>query len=93
MSVSEKWGVVYMVTKAGYVYVIDCGTAEVLHRQRVTRDVLKSAPAGQNGGVIFVNKQGQVCNLVVNDTTMVPFVLGLNHLSNKQEIAFALARR
>jgi len=92
--VSPKHGVVYMVTKAGYLFLFDVATASLLVRTKVSQEsVFISAGSALSGGIIFVNRKGQALSVKVNEASFINYVSGLQQLGNRAEIAFTLARR
>jgi len=95
MQFSEKYGVLYMLTKAGFMYLFDSATANLLFRHRVSQDTLFiAAPNSRNGGVLFVNKRGQVMTATVNEQNLVPYVNNsCAHIANRQQVAFGIAQR
>jgi clathrin heavy chain len=95
LHLSEKHGVVFMVTKAGYLFMFDVQTGNTLIRTRVSQEtVFISTNHVATGGCIFVNKKGAVMSVSVNEPALVGYVMNsLPQLSNRVEIAFTLARR
>eukprot|EP00931_Biecheleriopsis_adriatica_P053822 TRINITY_DN3159_c0_g1_i5.p1 TRINITY_DN3159_c0_g1~~TRINITY_DN3159_c0_g1_i5.p1 ORF type:complete len:1502 (+),score=433.83 TRINITY_DN3159_c0_g1_i5:139-4506(+) len=92
---SEKHGVVFMITKAGFLFVFDVATGTMLVRSRVSQETVFISVGSQlSGGVIFVNKRGQVMTAKVNEPAMVGYINNqLVQIANRQDIAFTLARR
>jgi len=95
LHLSEKHGVVFMITKAGYLFMFDVLTATMLVRTRVSQDtVFISTGSKLTGGCIFVNRKGVVMSAKVNEPAIVGYIINnLVQLPNRQEIAFTLARR
>uniref|UniRef100_A0A7S4QZJ1 Clathrin heavy chain n=1 Tax=Alexandrium monilatum TaxID=311494 RepID=A0A7S4QZJ1_9DINO len=95
LHLSEKHGVVFTVTKAGYLFIFDVATATMLVRTRVSQDtIFISAYSTTTGGCIFVNRKGAVLSAKVNEPTIVGYIMNsLVQLSNRQDVAFNLARR
>mmetsp|Transcript_59562 Transcript_59562/g.174212 ORF Transcript_59562/g.174212 Transcript_59562/m.174212 type:complete len:1727 (+) Transcript_59562:54-5234(+) len=95
LHLSEKHGVAFMVTKAGYLFIFDVATATMLVRTRVSQDtVFISTASAQTGGCVFVNRKGVVTSARVNEPAIVGYIMHqLVQLPNRQDIAFALARR
>eukprot|EP00425_Heterocapsa_triquetra_P012914 CAMPEP_0195155382 /NCGR_PEP_ID=MMETSP0448-20130528/184129_1 /TAXON_ID=66468 /ORGANISM="Heterocapsa triquestra, Strain CCMP 448" /LENGTH=1710 /DNA_ID=CAMNT_0040194169 /DNA_START=8 /DNA_END=5137 /DNA_ORIENTATION=+ len=92
---SEKTGVVFMVTKAGYFFVFDVATATMLVRTRASQEtVFISTGSLRSGGCIFVNRKGLAMSCNINEGNFVNYINNsLPHLVNRQDIAFTLARR
>ncbi|CAE8585594.1 unnamed protein product [Polarella glacialis] len=91
----EKHGVIFMVTKAGFLLMFDVATAAMLMRTRVSQDsVFISVGSSLTGGLIFINRKGTVTSVKVNEPAIVGYVMNqLVQLPNRQDIAFTLARR
>ena len=91
MHASEKYGVLYVVTKMGLLFVYDVETATAIYRNKVSNDpVFIAANAQSVGGVYAVNRRGQVLLMNINEQAVVPFVSG--QLKNP-ELALSLAQR
>ena len=91
MQVSKKYGLVYVITKLGLLFVYDLATATAIYRSRVSSDpVFLTCEDAQGGGFFAINRRGQVLRAEVVEAAVVPFVAGqLNNL----ELALDLARR
>ncbi|TQD99767.1 hypothetical protein C1H46_014619 [Malus baccata] len=91
MQISEKYGLIYVITKLGLLFVYDLETATAVYRNRISPDpIFLTAEASTVGGFYAVNRRGQVLLATVNEQTIVPFVSGqLNNLG----LAVSLAKR
>ncbi|AQK56871.1 Clathrin heavy chain 2 [Zea mays] len=91
MQVSQKYGLIYVITKLGLLFVYDLETAAAVYRNRISPDpIFLTAESSSTGGFYAINRRGQVLHATVNDATVVPFVSGqLNNL----ELAVNLAKR
>ncbi|XP_044985487.1 clathrin heavy chain 1-like isoform X1 [Hordeum vulgare subsp. vulgare] len=91
MQISQKYGLVYVITKLGLLFVYDLETAAAVYRNRISPDpIFLTAESSTTGGFYAINRRGQVLHATVNDATVVPFVSGqLNNL----ELAVNLAKR
>lgn len=57
MQVSDKYGLVYVVTKAGLLFVYDLETATAIYRNRVSQEsVFLTSASESTGGVITINR-------------------------------------
>ena len=91
MQISQKYGLVYVVTKLGLLFVYDLETASAVYRNRISSDpVFTCCDAPSSGGFYAINRRGQVIECTVNQQTMVPFVA--TQLKNL-DLAMAMARR
>ncbi|KAF9591336.1 hypothetical protein IFM89_003959 [Coptis chinensis] len=91
MQISHKYGLIYVITKLGLLFVYDLETATAVYRNRISPDpIFLTSEASSVGGFYAVNRRGQVLLATVNEATIVPFVSGqLNNL----ELAVNLAKR
>ncbi|XP_066338917.1 clathrin heavy chain 1-like isoform X1 [Miscanthus floridulus] len=90
MQVSQKYGLIYVITKLGLLFVYDLETAAAVYRNRISPDPIFLTAESSTGGFYAINRRGQVLHATVNDATVVPFVSGqLNNL----ELAVNLAKR
>lgn len=91
LQTSGKYGLIYVVTKLGLLFVYDLETATAVYRNRISPDPIFIATASEStGGFIAINRRGQVVLGTVNDSAIVPFVS--QQLGNL-DLALALAKR
>ena len=91
MQVSDRYGLVYVVTKLGLLFVYDLETGTAVYRNRISADsIFLTADAPASGGFYAINRSGKVLLVDVNTSALVPFVRGT--LQNL-ELALALAQR
>lgn len=91
MQISTKYGLVYVITKLGLLFVYDLETATAVYRTRISADpVFLAAAAVDGSGFAAINRRGQVLVGSVNEMALVPFVS--QQLQNI-DLALALARR
>ena len=61
MQTSAKHGVIYLVTKYGYVHVFDIESGTLIYMNRISADTMfVTAPYEPTSGIIAVNRKGQV---------------------------------
>ncbi|CDJ48748.1 clathrin heavy chain, putative [Eimeria brunetti] len=92
---SKKLGLVFLVTKGGFLLLFDAFTGTQLLRHRISQDpVFLTADSPQTGGVITVHKKGVVALTTVNVGLLGPYMQhGLPHLPNRAQIYLSLAKR
>ena len=57
MQISEKYGLVYVITKLGLLFVYDLQTATAVYRNRISPDpIFLTAAAPSNGGFYAINR-------------------------------------
>lgn len=91
----ERHGLLFMITKAGFLLAFDVSSATMLVRTRISQDtIFISTSSQESGGCIFANRRGQVMSLKVNEALIVDYIMNnLVQVPNRQDIAFSLARR
>lgn len=76
LQVSTKYSLAFLLTKAGYAHVYDIESAECLYQNRVSESTpFVSAPHEATGGVMTINRKGQVLVLSVVPENVVPYVM------------------
>ena len=64
MQTSAKHGVIYLVTKYGYVHIFDIENGISIYMNRISADTMfVTAPYEPTSGIIAVNRKGQVKSL------------------------------
>ena len=91
MQVGAKYGVIYVVTKMGFIHIYDLETGICLFMNRISGDTMfVTADHESTSGVIGVNKKGQVLSVSLDENTIIPYIV--NNLNNT-ELALKLAGR
>eukprot|EP00013_Stygamoeba_regulata_P001571 CAMPEP_0177634934 /NCGR_PEP_ID=MMETSP0447-20121125/3632_1 /TAXON_ID=0 /ORGANISM="Stygamoeba regulata, Strain BSH-02190019" /LENGTH=1733 /DNA_ID=CAMNT_0019136687 /DNA_START=44 /DNA_END=5243 /DNA_ORIENTATION=+ len=91
MQVSERYNVIYMITKFGYFHLFDLSSGTTIYTNRISsQTIFVTAPHESTGGIIGVNRQGQVLFVGVNDQTIIPYIMST--LQNL-DVAINLASR
>lgn len=72
---SKKYGVVYMLTKLGILYVYDVESGILIYSNRISADaIFTSTPQESSGGILAVNQAGQVLSVSLDPLTVVPYI-------------------
>ena len=75
VQISNKYGLIYVITKLGLLFVYDLETASAIYRNRISADpIFLTSEASSVGGFYAVNRRGQVLLATVNEATVVPFI-------------------
>lgn len=91
MQVSKTYGIIYLVTKYGFIHLYDAETGACVYMNRISGEtIFVTAEHEATGGIIGVNKKGQVLSVSVDEQTIVPYILGT---LNNTELAFKMASR
>ncbi|KAG0798102.1 hypothetical protein G6F22_004554 [Rhizopus arrhizus] len=91
MQISHKYGIIFLVTKMGYIHLYDLETGTCIFMNRISGEtVFVTAEHEPSSGIIGVNKKGQVLSVSIDEDNIIPYIL--NNLGNT-ELAFKLASR
>lgn len=72
----NKFGIIYILTKYGFIHLYDMETGLNLFVNRITADPVFTATAYNDGtGILTINKTGQVLAVEVAREKIVPYVL------------------
>lgn len=90
VQVSNKYGIVYIITKYGFIHLYDLETGVCIYMNRISSETVFTATKYEEEGVLAINRKGQVLSVTLNGDTIVPYIL--NNLGNAS-LALALASR
>lgn len=91
VQVSEKYGIIYILTKYGFIHLYELETGTNLFVNRITAEsVFTSTSYNQKNGIACINKKGQVLAVEIDTTQIVPYIL--NKLANVS-LALTVATR
>lgn len=83
---STLQGIIYIITKCGYVYILDEGTLSVLVKEKISEDNIFICCENKNGeGIYAVNKKGKIYYITINCTTLMNHVK-LSSMEYKEKI-------
>lgn len=73
---SKKYQVIYLITKYGFIHIYEMETGECLFMNRISSDtIFVSTEQRQNNGIIAVNRRGQILSVVLDETTLIPYIV------------------
>lgn len=76
MQVAPKYGLIFVITKLGYLFMFETSRAALIYRQRVTDQMIFVAVRNMStDGMICINKVGQVFAINVEEQNLVKFVM------------------
>jgi len=91
MQISDKYGIIYLITKYGYIHLYDIETGTCIYMNRISADtIFVTAPHESTSGIIGVNRKGQVLSVHVDEENIIPYIQ--NNLQNA-DLAFRIAAR
>ena len=93
MQSSDKYDLLYLITKGGIFHLYDTETGNMIYQNRIsdaTNAVFCTTQNTKNGGIVAINRQGQVLSVTIDEANLVPHIMG--QLRN-QEMALRLANK
>lgn len=76
MQFSEQFSCVYMITKFGYLFVFDVETGKQIYSNRISAEpIFVTVPDTVGGGIVGVNKRGQVLSISLDPSKVVPYII------------------
>lgn len=91
MQISQKYGIIFLVTKFGYIHLYDLETATCIYMNRFSPEtIFVTAEYEPTSGVIVVNRKGHVLSVSVDENNLVPHIV--NTLA-QPELALKVASR
>lgn len=76
MQISQKYSIIYLVTKYGFIHLYDLETAACIFMNRIsTETIFTTAPDSESAGIVGVNRKGQVLSVSVDEHTIIPYLL------------------
>ncbi len=76
MQISQKFGLLYIVTKHGQMYVYELSSCQKIYSQKVCQNIVfVGCKNTANDGLYLINKEGSLMSVHVNTQTLVPFLL------------------
>ncbi|KAG0326315.1 hypothetical protein BGZ99_009753 [Dissophora globulifera] len=91
MQISQKYGVIFLVTKFGFIHLYDLETGTCIYMNRISGEtIFVTAEHEATSGVIGVNRKGQVLSVSVDENNLVPYIV--QTLGNS-ELALKIASR
>ena len=76
LQVSQKYGIVYLVTKYGFIHLYDIETGTCIFMNRISSDtIFTTCPDDESSGIVGINRKGQVLFVTVDENNIVPYLL------------------
>lgn len=91
IQLSSKYGIVYILTKLGFIHLYDIETGKKIFLNRISSDpVFIGSTFNNDGGIITINRSGSVLAVEISTERIVPYIL--NNLGDV-DLALSLASR
>jgi clathrin heavy chain len=94
MQAAPKFGIIFIITKFGYLFMYEAQRASLVYRQRITDQLIfVSVRNMTTDGMICINKVGQVFAINVEEQNLVKFVMNAQHIPDGRTLAFKMAAK
>lgn len=93
MHISSKHGLVYVLTKAGFYYVIEASSASLIANGKISNDPLFiGSRNSKTDGPLVISKSGAVYGLNCDENSLVKYLLtSCTHIADVGKVATTLA--
>ena len=76
MQVSQKYSIIYLVTKYGFIHLYDLETGTCIFMNRISSEtIFTTCSDSESSGIIGINRKGQVLTVSVDESTIIPYLL------------------
>lgn len=91
MQVSQRFSIIYLVTKYGFIHLYDLETGSCIFMNRISSETIFTTTTHEaTSGIIAVNRKGHVLSVSVDENNIIPYLL--QNPANSQ-LAINLASR
>lgn len=91
MQVSDKYKVIYMVTKYGFIHLYDLETGICIFMNRISSEtIFVTSSDSDSTGIVGINRKGQVLAVTLDENNIIPYLL---QNPENGELAYKLASR
>ena len=92
---AENYGILYIITKFGFVHLYEMTTCEQIYRTRIANGAIFAAAKNYvKDGILAVTKSGSLYGGLIDENVLVMHLMNnCKHIPNVQQLAFSLAGR
>ncbi|VDL17052.1 unnamed protein product [Hymenolepis diminuta] len=91
MQASQKYAVVFLITKNGYLHIYDIESGTCIYMNRVSNEtIFVTVPYEATSGIMGVNRKGQVLSVSIDEDNVINYIKGT---LNNPTLAFRFAAR
>ncbi|QSL65563.1 hypothetical protein MERGE_002876 [Pneumocystis wakefieldiae] len=83
IQISQKYSVIYLVTKYGFIHIYDLETGTCIYMNRISSETIFVTTEYENGNSLLgINRKGQVLSVSIDESNIIPYILNnLNDIS------------
>ena len=91
----EKYGILFVFTKFGYLFVYAMASGSLLYRQKITTSLIfTSVKNTKTDGCICINRDGQILAINVDEQNLISYIMNkCTHITDNVGVAFKMAQR
>ena len=76
MQVSQKYSIIYLVTKYGFIHLYDLETGSCIFMNRISNEtIFTTCSDSESSGIVGINRKGQVLAVSVDENVIIPYLL------------------
>lgn len=93
--VAEKYGLLYIVTKFGFIYIYEMSTVEQIYKARLSNQaIFVVAKNLTNDGILALGKNGSLYGGMIDEQGLIPHLMtNCKHINGIQQLVFTMAGR
>ena len=93
--VAEKYGLLYIVTKFGFIYIYEMSTVEQIYKARISSQAIFVVAKNQtNEGLLALCKNGSLYGGMIDEQGLIPHLMNnCKHIPNIQQLVLTMASR
>lgn len=76
LQISQKYGIIYLVTKYGFIHLYDLESGTCIFMNRISSEtIFTTCPDSASSGIVGINRKGQVLFVTIDENNMIPYLL------------------
>jgi len=93
--VAEKYGILYIITKFGFIYIYELTTNQQIFKTRISNQPIFVAVKNfANDGILALNEDGCLLGGMIDENGFLPYLVNnCGHIPNVQQVALTIAYR
>ena len=93
--VAEKYGLLYIITKLGFLYIYKISSVEQIFKARISNQAIFAVAKNlTNDGILALSKNGSLLGGMIDEPSLYPYLMNnCKHIANIQQLVFNLAAR
>ena len=95
MQVVENYGLIFLITNAGFLYIYELTKLALIFRCKISDDsCIASARNSKTGGIYVINKKGKLISVNVDNNNLLPYIMNYGkNIDDVSGLSLKLASR